>query len=77
MDSTNGMRGSELRNEETHVPVTDALDLRMFVGTWNVGGKSPTDTLNLRDWLKSPSPPHIYVIGYISFSPFLHFSLFP
>ncbi|OIW11226.1 hypothetical protein TanjilG_28317 [Lupinus angustifolius] len=63
MDSSHGMRGSELRNEETHVPVTDALDLRMFVGTWNVGGKSPNDSLNLRDWLKSPSQPHIYVIG--------------
>ncbi|CAL0326826.1 unnamed protein product [Lupinus luteus] len=64
MDSANGIRGSKLMNEETHVPVTDALDLRIFVGTWNVGGKSPNDSLNLRDWLKSPSQPHIYVIGF-------------
>ncbi|XP_027352914.1 type I inositol polyphosphate 5-phosphatase 8-like [Abrus precatorius] len=36
----------------------------MFVGTWNVGGKSPNQRLNLRNWLTSPSPADIYVIGY-------------
>lgn len=60
MDSTNGMKASEA----TPVPVTDALNLGMFVGTWNVGGKSPNEGLNLRDWLKSPSPADIYVIGF-------------
>ncbi|KAE9590971.1 hypothetical protein Lal_00023328 [Lupinus albus] len=64
MDSTNGMKGSDLGNEATHVSVTDAVDLRIFVGTWNVGGKSPKNGLNLRDWLKSPSPADIYVIGF-------------
>ena len=37
---------------------------RMFVGTWNVGGKSPNEGLNLRDWLMLPSQADIYVIGY-------------
>ncbi|KAK7245239.1 hypothetical protein RIF29_40074 [Crotalaria pallida] len=65
MDSTNGMKGAELKKEAAHVPVTDdALDLRMFVGTWNVGGKSPSEGLDLRDWLRSPSPADIYVIGF-------------
>ncbi|XP_019455574.1 PREDICTED: type I inositol polyphosphate 5-phosphatase 8-like [Lupinus angustifolius] len=36
----------------------------MFVGTWNVGGKSPNNGLDLRAWLKSPSPADIYVIGF-------------
>ncbi|MED6136573.1 hypothetical protein PIB30_057287 [Stylosanthes scabra] len=36
----------------------------MFVGTWNVGGKSPDEALNLRDWFNSPSPAHVYVIGF-------------
>ncbi|KAG8647601.1 type I inositol polyphosphate 5-phosphatase 8 isoform X2 [Manihot esculenta] len=43
---------------------TDTLNLRMFVGTWNVGGKSPHEGLNLRDWLKSPAPADIYVLGF-------------
>lgn len=37
----------------------------MFVGTWNVGGKSPEDGLNLKDWLTSPAPADVYVIGYV------------
>lgn len=36
---------------------------RMFVGTWNVGGKSPQEGLNLREWLRSPAPSDIYVLG--------------
>ncbi|KAF9594867.1 hypothetical protein IFM89_035028 [Coptis chinensis] len=38
--------------------------LRMFVGTWNVGGKSPNKDLNLRDWLRTPALADIYVIGF-------------
>ncbi|EEF28051.1 type I inositol polyphosphate 5-phosphatase, putative [Ricinus communis] len=37
---------------------------RMFVGTWNVGGKSPHEGLNLTDWLSSPAPADIYVLGF-------------
>lgn len=36
----------------------------MFVGTWNVGGKSPNENLDLKNWLISTSPADIYVIGY-------------
>ncbi|KAE8727278.1 Type I inositol 1,4,5-trisphosphate 5-phosphatase CVP2 [Hibiscus syriacus] len=46
------------------MPVTDSINLRMFVGTWNVGGKSPHHGLNLRDWLMSPAPADIYVLGF-------------
>ncbi|GKV05766.1 hypothetical protein SLEP1_g17736 [Rubroshorea leprosula] len=45
-------------------PASDTLNLRMFVGTWNVGGKSPHEGLNLRDWLKLPAPADIYVLGF-------------
>lgn len=38
---------------------------RMFVGTWNVGGKSPNEELNLADWLNSSAPADIYVLGYV------------
>ncbi|XAR60544.1 hypothetical protein NMG60_11033964, partial [Bertholletia excelsa] len=40
------------------------MNLRMFVGTWNVGGNSPPEDLNLRDWLqRHASPADVYVIG--------------
>ncbi|KAH9672134.1 Type I inositol polyphosphate 5-phosphatase 8 [Citrus sinensis] len=45
-------------------PVTDTVNLKTFVGTWNVGGKSPQEDLNLRDWLKSTAPADIYVLGF-------------
>ncbi|XP_047974360.1 type I inositol polyphosphate 5-phosphatase 8-like [Salvia hispanica] len=45
-------------------PVSPDLDLRMFVGTWNVGGKTPEDDLNLNDWLKTKTSADIYVLGF-------------
>ncbi|XP_059669483.1 type I inositol polyphosphate 5-phosphatase 8-like [Cornus florida] len=36
----------------------------MFVGTWNVGGKSPHQGLNLTDWLRTPAQADIYVLGF-------------
>ncbi|KAI4331718.1 hypothetical protein MLD38_029874 [Melastoma candidum] len=40
------------------------LPLRMFVGTWNVGGRSPHPDLNLMDWLNLHAPADIYVLGF-------------
>lgn len=50
--------------EPPTVDVDDQKNLRMFVGTWNVGGKPPHDGLNLGEWLKSPAPADIYVLGF-------------
>ncbi|CAI8614494.1 unnamed protein product [Vicia faba] len=50
--------------EKKACAITNPLNLRMFVGTWNVGGKSPNEDLDLRNWLTSTSPAHIYVIGF-------------
>ncbi|XP_004493900.1 type I inositol polyphosphate 5-phosphatase 8 [Cicer arietinum] len=61
--STNGVKRSVL-GEKKAPAITDALNLRMFVGTWNVGGKSPSEGLDLRNWLTSTSPADIYVIGF-------------
>ncbi|CAN4116904.1 unnamed protein product [Withania somnifera] len=44
--------------------VANHQNLRMFVGTWNVGGKSPYEELNLGDWLNSTAPADIYVLGF-------------
>lgn len=38
---------------------------RVFVATWNVGGKSPPSYLNLEDWLLSSPPADIYVLGCV------------
>ncbi|XP_057438418.1 type I inositol polyphosphate 5-phosphatase 8-like [Lotus japonicus] len=63
-DSTNGMKGSAVGEKETSHVTTNAMNLRMFAGTWNVGGKSPNEGLNLKSWLTSHSPADIYVIGF-------------
>ncbi|KAL6624363.1 hypothetical protein ACP70R_031684 [Stipagrostis hirtigluma subsp. patula] len=42
-------------------------DLRMFVGTWNVGGRAPHGGLDLSDWLidgPDSSPADIYILGF-------------
>ncbi|CAL5097310.1 unnamed protein product [Urochloa decumbens] len=42
-------------------------ELRMFVGTWNVGGRAPHRGLDLSEWLgdgPASSSPHIYVLGF-------------
>uniref|UniRef100_A0A0E0KXQ6 Inositol polyphosphate-related phosphatase domain-containing protein n=1 Tax=Oryza punctata TaxID=4537 RepID=A0A0E0KXQ6_ORYPU len=41
---------------------------RMFVGTWNVGGRAPDEGLDISSWLldqqTASSPAHIYVLGF-------------
>ncbi|WOL01963.1 type I inositol polyphosphate 5-phosphatase 8 isoform X1 [Canna indica] len=40
-------------------------DLKLFVGTWNVGGRAPHGELHLRDWLMStPLPADIFILGF-------------
>ncbi|KAJ3674744.1 hypothetical protein LUZ60_005360 [Juncus effusus] len=56
-------KNSERSPYETHY-TTDKQDHSVFVATWNVGGKSPPDYLNLEDWLLSSPPADIYVLGF-------------
>ncbi|WOK99437.1 type IV inositol polyphosphate 5-phosphatase 7-like isoform X1 [Canna indica] len=44
--------------------VTDVQDYKIFVSTWNVGGKSPTKNLNLDEWIHTSPPADIYVLGF-------------
>ncbi|XP_010259103.1 PREDICTED: type IV inositol polyphosphate 5-phosphatase 7-like [Nelumbo nucifera] len=44
--------------------VTDLQNYKIFVATWNVGGKSPPSYLNLEDWLHTSPPADIYVLGF-------------
>ncbi|KAK4767488.1 hypothetical protein SAY86_015238 [Trapa natans] len=43
---------------------THHQNLRLFVGTWNVGGRSPYSGLRLKDWLNSPGSADVYVLGF-------------
>ncbi|XP_050214629.1 type IV inositol polyphosphate 5-phosphatase 3 isoform X2 [Mercurialis annua] len=38
-------------------------ELRICVGTWNVGGKLPPDDLDIDDWIDTNEPADIYVFG--------------
>ncbi|XP_062227560.1 type I inositol polyphosphate 5-phosphatase 10-like [Phragmites australis] len=42
----------------------DTCQYRMFVATWNVGGKTPNNRLNLQDFLQVEESPDIYVLGF-------------
>ncbi|XP_039123634.1 type I inositol polyphosphate 5-phosphatase 5-like [Dioscorea cayenensis subsp. rotundata] len=39
-------------------------ELRIYVGTWNVGGRAPHNELNLEDFLQVEGSPDIYVLGF-------------
>ncbi|KAA8518862.1 hypothetical protein F0562_016364 [Nyssa sinensis] len=62
MEASDGIERLRFKHDEP--AAINTLDLRMFVGTWNVGGKSPHQGLNLRDWLRTPAPADIYVLGF-------------
>ncbi|KAL3592600.1 hypothetical protein D5086_011240 [Populus alba] len=38
-------------------------EIRICVGTWNVGGKLPHDDLDIDDWIDTDDPADIYVFG--------------
>ncbi|KAL1209969.1 Type I inositol polyphosphate 5-phosphatase 8 [Cardamine amara subsp. amara] len=59
-----GHANGDLKQPTGEQRVDDKLDLKMFVGTWNVGGKSPHERLDLKDWLNSPADADIYVLGF-------------
>lgn len=44
--------------------VENVKTLKIFVGTWNVGGKCPENGLALDDFLQVHSPSDIYVLGF-------------
>ncbi|KAK8673566.1 hypothetical protein V6N13_111893 [Hibiscus sabdariffa] len=47
-------------------PCTSTNELRIFVGTWNVAGRSPVGNLavDLDEWLKPQDAADIYVLGF-------------
>ncbi|WZY79754.1 hypothetical protein YC2023_026138 [Brassica napus] len=49
---------------ELRFKFTFSLSLRVFVATWNVGGRTPNNDLNLEDFLLVEGTADIYICGY-------------
>ncbi|KAK6238025.1 hypothetical protein QUC31_003494 [Theobroma cacao] len=59
------IEGLNLSNFECSMaPVTEIRDFRIFVATWNVGGKTPNSDMNLENYLLMESSADIYVCGF-------------
>ncbi|KAG8078268.1 hypothetical protein GUJ93_ZPchr0007g6257 [Zizania palustris] len=60
--SVKGMRLSHFLAQTSNNTTTEPV--RIFVSTWNVGGKAPTAELNLDDFLPTDDHSDIYVLGF-------------
>ncbi|KAK7399518.1 hypothetical protein VNO78_10703 [Psophocarpus tetragonolobus] len=65
-ENSPGIEGLNLSNFERPImaPETELQSFRIFVATWNVGGKSPNYDLNLQDFLLVEGSADIYVLGF-------------
>ncbi|XP_066366939.1 type I inositol polyphosphate 5-phosphatase 1-like isoform X5 [Miscanthus floridulus] len=52
------------RSEIVRSQYVDVRELRICVGTWNVGGRFPPSDLDIEEWLAMEEPADIYVIGF-------------
>ncbi|BAS74905.1 Os01g0814200 [Oryza sativa Japonica Group] len=68
--SVKGMRLSHFLAQTPNNTTTEPV--RIFVATWNVGGKAPTAELNLDDFLPPDDHSDIYVLGWVFYCPFLN-----
>ncbi|KAK4801796.1 hypothetical protein SAY86_022283 [Trapa natans] len=63
-DPDDTMPAMRRRKSETfRAQYINTKELRICVGTWNVGGRLPPDDLVIDDWLGINEPADIYVIG--------------
>ncbi|XP_062231989.1 type I inositol polyphosphate 5-phosphatase 1-like [Phragmites australis] len=52
------------KSETLRVQYIDVRELRICVGTWNVGGRFPPSDLDIQGWLDMEEPADIYVLGF-------------
>ncbi|KAK1263609.1 Type I inositol 1,4,5-trisphosphate 5-phosphatase CVP2 [Acorus gramineus] len=57
-----GLNLSNVERPTRHV--IEVQEFRIFVATWNVGGKAPSSGLNLEDFLQVEGSSDIYVLGF-------------
>ncbi|GAB2283446.1 hypothetical protein Dimus_017958 [Dionaea muscipula] len=59
------IQGLNLSNfEQSMAPSLEFKHLRIFVGTWNVGGRTPCNSLDLEDFLQEEDSSDVYVLGF-------------
>ncbi|KAK9037720.1 hypothetical protein V6N11_022622 [Hibiscus sabdariffa] len=64
-ESAGLIEGLNLSNFECSMAsVTEIRDFRIFVATWNVGGKTPNSDMNLEDFFIMEGSADIYVCGF-------------
>lgn len=52
------------KSETLRAQYIDVRELRICVGTWNVGGRLPPSDLDIQEWLDMEQPADIYVLGF-------------
>ncbi|KAH1064783.1 hypothetical protein J1N35_029770 [Gossypium stocksii] len=52
------------KSETFRAQYINTKEIRICVGTWNVGGKVPSDDLDIDDWIDMNEPADIYVLGF-------------
>ncbi|KAL6851724.1 hypothetical protein ACP4OV_020288 [Aristida adscensionis] len=52
------------KSETLRSQYIDVRELRICVGTWNVGGRFPPSDLDIHEWLDMDGPADIYVLGF-------------
>ncbi|KAI3750623.1 hypothetical protein L2E82_21318 [Cichorium intybus] len=64
-DSNGAFPTSRRRKSETfRAQYIEAKELKVSVSTWNVGGKLPSEDLDIKDLVDVDNPADIYVIGF-------------
>ncbi|XXG66583.1 hypothetical protein AAC387_Pa06g0126 [Persea americana] len=52
------------RSETLRAQYINSKDVRVTVGTWNVGGRIPLEDLEIDEWLHMKEPADMYVLGF-------------
>lgn len=52
------------KSETLRMQYINTKDVRVFVGTWNVGGRVPPEELEIDDWLCMQEPADMYILGF-------------
>ncbi|CAI0420196.1 unnamed protein product [Linum tenue] len=60
-----GIEGLNLSNfEQSMTSTTEIKEFRIYVATWNVGGRTPDASWNLEDFLQVDETPDLYICGF-------------
>lgn len=52
------------KSETMRAQYIDTKDIKILVGTWNVGGNVPSNDLDIEDWLGKQEQADMYVLGF-------------